>query len=90
MAETQKKIQAINDFIIGLADIRRRVKEDARLMLAAIPLDILDNQTALTEYLEEMARAISRKYLITQDNKRIVTPTAKLINKYVNAMLKRG
>lgn len=90
MADISKKVEAIQEFITGLAEIRAAVKIDAKKMLAAIPLEIIDDEQALTAYLEEMAQVIARKYLISEDNKKIVPATAKLINKYVEAMLKRG
>lgn len=83
-----KKIAAITDFLVGLAEIRKAVKEDAKKLLAAIPQEILLDQESLSAYLEEMTRVIARKYLITEDNKRVVPATATLINNYVNAMLK--
>lgn len=90
MADISKKVEAIKEFITGLAEIRAAVKIDAKKMLAAIPVVVVGDETALTAYLEEMAQVIARKYLISADNKKIVPTTAKLINKYVEAMLKRS
>ena len=89
MADADKKIQAIKDFLFDLAEIRAAVKKDCKTMLSSIPIEILDNEESLAAYLEEMAQVIARKYLISEDNKTVVKQTGKIINKYVEAMLKK-
>jgi len=80
-----KKLEAIETFINGLAEIRQAVKDDAKELIRHVPDDILLDPIALADFLAEMAVALSRKHLIN-DNGRIVTAPAKLIRDYVKAM----
>jgi len=84
---TDKKVEAIKGFLAGMAEIRLAVKEDARAMLAAMPPELLDDAEGLSDFLEEMAQEIAKKYLIAADGKSIAANTARLINRYVNSML---
>lgn len=81
----QNKVEAIEGFLDGLADLRQAAKDDALKMIAALPLDILLDEAALAEYMQEMVIEISRKYLVN-DSGRVPADTAKLINAYVDKM----
>lgn len=81
----QNKVAAIEGFLDGLADLRQAAKEDSLKMIAALPLEILLDEAALAEYMQEMVIEISRKYLVN-DSGRVPADTAKLIDNYVSKM----
>jgi hypothetical protein len=85
---TDKKVEAIRSFLTGMAEIRLAVKEDAKAMLAAMPADILMDEEALADFMEEMSEELSRKYLVDANGK-IPAKTARLILQYSSELSER-
>lgn len=81
-----KKITAITDFVIAASELRDKAKIDALKMLEAIPIAILTDPAALSEFMQEMVVVITKKYLVN-DNGTIPAKTSAIILPYVDKMV---
>ena len=82
------KEKAVVDFILGLQELKDVAKEDSRAILKTIPLEVLGDAEALKDFLRELAEAVIRKNLIT-DEGRIRPEAARLVRGYVREMRKK-
>jgi len=80
-----KKVQAIKDFLAGLAELRAQVKADSVAMMAGITLEVLADPKNLAAYLEELTATIAHRHLIN-DKGKVQPAAARLIKAYVKGM----
>lgn len=82
-----KKVQAIRDFLAGMIELRRSVKDDCTVMMNALTLkDVADEET-LAAFLTEMVETAARRHLIDQRGK-VAPRAAGMIRQYVRGMVK--
>lgn len=80
------KIRTVVTFVRGLQELRTKVKEDAKRLLATLDLATLSDEEALASFLEEMVITLSAKHLLS--GSRIRPEAAALIRAYVVGMMK--
>jgi hypothetical protein len=80
------KIRAISAFVLGLQDLRGKVKDDAQQLLHRLDLSTLSDPDALASFLEEMVHALATKHLVS--NGKVRPEASKLIKAYVSGMVK--
>lgn len=81
-----RKVIAITNFVLGTMALRDAAKADAVKMLEVIPIEILTDPASLSEYMQEMVIAITKKYLVNGQGT-IPARTSKIILPYVNRMV---
>lgn len=80
------KIKAVTDWVVGLDQLRDRVKTDAKSMAEAVPVEILGDPDALEIFLHEMLQELVAKHVMTADDK-IRPEVTALIKNYVHGMM---
>lgn len=79
------KIKTITNFVLAVETIKKDAKQDALTMLAAIPVEILDDPVELEDFMFEMLDAVVSKHVLTPKRK-IRPDAAKAIHAYVRGM----
>ena len=80
-----KKREVAVKFLIELTEYRQAAKDDAKLLLSKMPLNVVSDVTLLKAYLMEMAQTLSEKYLLSERGT-VPKRLTKMIRGYVRGM----